>query len=538
MGRVSVHKQPASCAGCFAWGVLSGRYCSSCSVFKHHYPEEGDCAGCGRVLTVKDGCCRLCWRQASLEVNAAGGHPRGAVSILGPGRRLGHHQLFFDRMKLRRAHSPVHDHGRRGRPPKPAPAPVVRPGGAGIQLRLFDARRDFARFDGRRDPDPTTPWLIWAHYLAHRRGEARGWTRRVRFAVGRGLVILLSGHVEGDTIRYSEMILGLRAADSPVERVSEVLDEMGVLVDDRRPAFNAWLERKLDGLAPGISGEVEAWARALHDGGPRSRARHQATVWNYLNAIRPTLLSWSEGHGHLREITRDDVVTVVGGLQGSRRSNTLGGLRSLFAFAKKNGTVFRNPTARIKVGEHRYTVIQPLSSGDLAEAIATATTPAARLVLALAAVHAARPGAIRTLRLDEIDLGNRRLVIAARVRPLDDLTRKALAFWLDYRRTRWPNTANPNLIINQQTAMEAGPISTFWAKEALRGQAATLEGLRVDRQLEEALTHGPDPLHLAAVFGLDHKTAIRYAASARQLLETAAERDGYRRSGSHVAPPR
>ncbi|MGI8808160.1 MAG: hypothetical protein ACR2KK_10025 [Acidimicrobiales bacterium] len=62
--------------------------------------------------------------------------------------------------------------------------------------------------------------------------------------------------------------------------------------------------------------------------------------------------------------------------------------------------------------------------------------------------------------------------------------------------------------------------------KALRGQAATLERLRVDRQLEEALTHGPDPLHLAAVFGIDQKTAIRYAASARHLLETAAEQHG------------
>ena len=198
----------------------------------------------------------------------------------------------------------------------------------------------------------------------------------------------------------------------------------------------------------------------------------------------------------------------------------------MFAFAKNNGTVFRNPTARINVGEHRYTVIQPLSSGELAEAITTATTPAARLVVALAVVHAARPGAIRAMGLDEIDLGNRRLVIAGRIRPLDDLTQQALIGWLDHRRSRWPNTANPHLIINQQTAMETGPVSTFWAKEALRGHAATLEALRVDRQLEEALTHGPDPLHLAAVFGLDQKTAIRYAASARQLLETAAEQQG------------
>jgi len=138
-------------------------------------------------------------------------------------------------------------------------------------------------------------------------------------------------------------------------------------------------------------------------------------------------------------------------------------------------------------------------------------------------VHAARSGAIRELQLDDIDLNNRRLVIAGLTRPLDDLTRQLLLGWLDHRRTRWPNTANPHLIINQQTALEIGPVSSFWAKKALRGHTATLERLRVDRQLEEALTHGPDPLHLAAVFGLDEKTAIRYAASARQLLETPNE---------------
>ncbi|WP_329383086.1 hypothetical protein OG625_20720 [Streptomyces sp. NBC_01351] len=59
----------------------------------------------------------------------------------------------------------------------------------------------------------------------------------------------------------------------------------------------------------------------------------------------------------------------------------------------------------------------------------------------------------------------------------------------------------------------------MWITEALRGQTATLERLRMDRQLEETLTHGPDPLHLAEVFGLDEKTAIRYANSARQILE-------------------
>ena len=74
------------------------------------------------------------------------------------------------------------------------------------------------------------------------------------------------------------------------------------------------------------------------------------------------------------------------------------------------------------------------------------------------------------------------------------------------------------------SANGTGPASTiYFAKTALRGQAATLERLRVDRQLQEAIACGPDPLHLAAMFGLDPKTAIRYAENARQLLTTAAE---------------
>jgi hypothetical protein len=86
-----------------------------------------------------------------------------------------------------------------------------------------------------------------------------------------------------------------------------------------------------------------------------------------------------------------------------------------------------------------------------------------------------------------------------------------------------PNTANPHLIINQMSAVKTSPVSTFSFRKTLRSQPATLERLRVDRQLEEALTHGPDPLHLAAVFGLDDKTAIRYANAARQILESPTE---------------
>ena len=59
-------------------------------------------------------------------------------------------------------------------------------------------------------------------------------------------------------------------------------------------------------------------------------------------------------------------------------------------------------------------------------------------------VHAARTAAIIALRLvEDVDLGHRRLTIAGRVRPIDELTHQILREWLDYRRTRWPCTANP-----------------------------------------------------------------------------------------------
>ncbi|MFF8880845.1 hypothetical protein [Streptomyces flaveolus] len=57
----------------------------------------------------------------------------------------------------------------------------------------------------------------------------------------------------------------------------------------------------------------------------------------------------------------------------------------------------------------------------------------------------------------------------------------------------------------------------------MRGQEATPERLRFDRQLEEAMVRGSDPLHLAEVFRLEEKTAMRYADSARALLEQTAE---------------
>jgi integrase len=249
---------------------------------------------------------------------------------------------------------------------------------------------------------------------------------------------------------------------------------MGILVDDRRPSFENRLEGKLTGLAPGIARETETWLRTLREGGPRARPRSIGTVWKYANALRPILLEWSARYDHLREITRDDVLTVLDSLHGAHPQHTLIALRSLFGFNKKNGVVFRNPTSRIRVGNRHSKLIQPLHQNQVHRTIAGAARPADQMIIALAAIHAARSGAIRALQLEDVDLGNRRLIIAGRARPLDELTRQALLGWLDYRRTRRPRTANPHLLVNQMTALELGPVSGHWIDAGFRGQEATL----------------------------------------------------------------
>ncbi|WP_333772260.1 hypothetical protein [Streptomyces sp. IBSBF 3136] len=111
--------------------------------------------------------------------------------------------------------------------------------------------------------------------------------------MNRALVIVLSGFREGEPIRYSELFPALRVRGLPVVRTAEVLDHLGLFTDDRAPAIDRWLERKLDGMPPGVHRAVDAWIRTLLDSGPRSEPRSRHTAWAYLGEIQPVLLEWS-----------------------------------------------------------------------------------------------------------------------------------------------------------------------------------------------------------------------------------------------------
>lgn len=110
-----------------------------------------------------------------------------------------------------------------------------------------------------------------------------------------------------------------------------------MLHDDRPPALDAWLDRKLDGVASGIRHDVERWLRALKD-----------------------------------EVTRDDIEDFLGPLHGSHRRNALVTLRSLFTFCAANRMIFRNSARGTKVGCRLCaTVLQPLGQDDIDDAVAT-----------------------------------------------------------------------------------------------------------------------------------------------------------------------
>ena len=489
--------------------------CLACYNFAGRTSEHGDCGACGRPQLLKRGYCRLCWQQAALE------RPNGPNTPLAPYlRNVRDQQLFLADMNRRVAKPKALPRrcGAKGRPRKPPPAPAGPVGWA--QLALFESPQAYryGRLDLRCAPAPDNPWLAWALHLAHARAEARGFEPNVWLALQRNLLMLLADYRGGEPIRSSAFHGVLRDRGSSLAHTSDVLEQMGILDDDLPEAFETWLAGKLDRLAPPIADVAERWARTLRDGGPRSLPRAEPSVRNYLTALRPVLLAWSDDHQHLREITHEHVLDATNDLRGHQRERAIIALRSLFAWAFKNRVVFRNPTSRIKLPRRDDAVWQPLTTDEIAQTVEAAATPQARVFVVLAAVHGARPGAIRALTLDDVDLGNRRLTIAGRDRPLDELTHRVLRESLDRRRRRWPNTANPHLLISARTAVGLGPVSVSWVGLALRGLPATIERLRIDRQLEEAIASNGDPLHLASVFEISATTAIRYATNARQLV--------------------
>lgn len=209
------------------------------------------------------------------------------------------------------------------------------------------------------------------------------------------------------------------------------------------------------------------------------------------------------------------------------RHTAIAALRSLFRFAKKRGIVFADPTAGLRAARVD-TGLLPMTDAEIRAVEQAAVNPAQRLIIALAAVHAARPAAIRHLLLEDFDLPNRRITIAGHTQRLGELPALTLRAWLKQRRAAWPHTPNRHVLISAATTLGVQPVSKGYFLFHLQRCGIELDRIRKDRILHEALTAGADPLHLSLVFNLSHTTANRYAGIAQHLLggqlEQPAER--------------
>src|SRR3984885_10409952 len=487
--RIRAATPAGSCPDCLSWGSSYGSqsYCRACYDFTRRY-DRGACAGCRRTIAVKKGHCRLCWLQAGLaaagrRITPADFRPGGCAQLSFAGMsQLGH--------TSRRPAVPVPGHAQ--------PSALA----AGTQLQL-PIPGESLHFDKAHwvASAITNPALAQVRHIAAGLAAGRGWNPRIVTETGRALTVVLARHQAGDMVAWSGLSPALHSRDLSVTRTAEILGLAGLLHDDRVPSFTVLAAERLALLPAPMAADAGHWLRTRIQGGPRSRPRDEHTVRMNLNRVHPLLLKWAGDYIHRREATTADVIAATELLPGNRRRQTLTALRSLFGHGKKTGRIFRDPTSGLHNGQRPLILIQPLQPAEIDQATAAAVTPAARLAVALAAVHAARPKTIRELHLDDADLGNRRITIAGQTHPLDNLTRSLLLAWLQHRRHRWPGTANPHLIVNQQTAMTTRAVSENWLTGSCRGLTATLEALRVDRQLEEALTHDGDPLHLAALFG-------------------------------------
>jgi hypothetical protein len=105
--------------------------------------------------------------------------------------------------------------------------------------------------------------------------------------------------------------------------------------------------------------------------------------------------------------------------------------------------------------------------------------------------------------------------------PFSELTRNALVAWLEYRRASWPGAANRHVLISRISALGTRPVAPDYpGKRQLRG--LSLERIRRDRILQEALATGADPRQLTLVFNIGHTNAVAHANAARNLLSGPA----------------
>ncbi|MDX2681563.1 hypothetical protein [Streptomyces soliscabiei] len=501
--RPRAQPRPRSCEHCQSWG--RARLCMACAQWRRVRPgPDGECARCNAgPLPLRDGWCRDCLRQG-LE--------------LGPATDT----TSWRQLRLAGPAMPSRGHPRYREPAHPD-RPVLDPPAeqaAGQQV-FFEAERDWRPLVGALLPPPPPRVRALLSDFARYTTE-HGWTTDSAETMAR-LLRIAATWMGTDAPYREEDLQALNHAHGSLGRprgLMAFLRQRGQLLPEppRRDRNEALVQRTIAALPTRIRDELSTWVTVLRaDTRPQHRATDYGTVRRYLVYLTPTLADWTTRYTTLRQVTAADVADAVTAVKGPRAHERAVALRSLFRALKHAKLVFTDPTRGIHV-TRRELLPATLTPYRLAGLLDTRTDPAGRLALALTALHATNGTDLRNLTLADLLLARGQLLLR---RPhgrrhtihLDETTTALLHAWLRYRHKRWPRTANPHLLITQQTASTTEPVSTFYISSCFTPGGLTLRSVRADRILDEA-RETEDPVHLIRVFGISTTTAMKYIHTA------------------------
>jgi integrase len=523
-------------------------YCSPCHQWRSKkYHQPGACRRCGRAWLVNaDGLCPPCITEIQQSDAAWYFSPAPAprpvqLAFILPGLRLPH-RMPFGSYRARsdgRFHPPPW--ARAQLPAEGLDDPRFCPPVMARQLPLFGPRRTLVVADARKIRDRVLAgWdqaepVLAAYAAEHEYGQAWQQTMsavlRLALAVREADGKLLVDDAVLDVLpRFSRAdapfhetdvraMAGLRRSVQ-VRRVLTFLAARDMLIPDpgrqAEPRQHA-VDRLLASLPGQIGREASAWVTVMRGHG---RVRHPAlaykTIRNYLAYLMPVLTGWASQYTSLREVTRHDILDAVDARRGPVIQHRIVALRSPFRALRQERVIFHDPTRGISLPAPAR-LPQPLPAARVAGLLDRADGPAARLVVALIAIHAVPEADLVRLQAADLDLAAGTLTIRHgyrhRIVYLDEVTAALASQWLRYRHQRWPGSRNPHLLVSQQTAADVSPVGPTMIGAMFEPLGVRPVRLRQDRILDEA-RHTADPVRLVRLFGISGATAMKYVFTA------------------------
>jgi hypothetical protein len=506
-----------SCGHCDCWG--SREICEGCSSWKHPNHPVGDCTRCRREgIPLLSGLCRAC----CLHIDQHGPETQAWTQLWFGGELAPRLAVRPGMLGYVPPHQKARARAAARRPPAPPVSPHLAVPG---QTVLFDARRDWSCIAvgslGQLPSLTPAAQALLTEFREH--AGAQGWDEEVRRLAARSLRIVLAWIGADAPIREADIRnISTGRPGTSARRMLQFLASRNLIIPNPAREIDIHeqaIEHRLREFPLEIASELHRWVLVLRGEGHRQhRPMAFETIRKYLSYLYPVLTVWSGRVTSLREITPDDIRHVLKQRPGQPAQDLATALRSLFRALKQERLIFRDPTRGISVSAVVRLPV-PIATDRLRGLIDRAGGPMAQLAVALVAIHGLGKRETPQLLMADLDLPGGSLLIRRGLTwhtvYLDELTHTLAIAWLRERHRRWPATANPHLLISQQTAAmdTLPPISSMVMTDIFRPLGLTPSRLRQDRILDEA-RHTADPVHLMRVFGISAATAMKYVYAA------------------------